>query len=96
MEIKHIEYIRWVDSAGVRQGWAPASDVEHTEGSTIHSCGIILKECDNWIVLVPHYSPETSNTYETICGEMHIPKCSIVLREKVYHLQIDGSNEHDD
>lgn len=77
-----LELIKWIDSCYNSDGW---NDLENGTISPcyIYSCGKIIKETDDYIVIAPHYAPKEKDVLgstESSCGEMAIPKCAIVAR----------------
>ncbi len=70
--------VKWVDAFGCSTTWEEIEDVE-AHAHYCYSVGWIVKESDDAIVLVPHYSPasELYNVKEQGCGDMTIPKLGI-------------------
>lgn len=77
-----IEFISWFDSYGVSPSWVNVDSCK-TEPVICYSSGFILKEDEFYIVICGHWAPknEIIENEEVACGEMAIPKCSIIKRE---------------
>lgn len=81
-----IELVQWVDSFGCASQWGEVSE----PGKPIpvvycYSIGFVVAEDAHTLVLVPHMHPENKAVGATKsgCGDMAIPKCSIVKREVI-------------
>lgn len=77
-------YLEWLDSYGVSANWESTGAVT----PAVHSCasvGWVVSETNDVIVVVPHISPEREEigAEESGCGEMTIPKCSVVCRREL-------------
>ena len=77
----NLEVIIWSDSYGVGSSWSETSDIDICP----HYCfsvGWVIKETNDAIAVVPHLSHPDNEEYlpEQGCGDMVIPKCSIVRR----------------
>ena len=78
----NIELVNWIDSYGCSTNWTSPDDIH----CAVHHCfsvGYILKESEETIIIAPHYSPlnKSIGTNEHVCGDMSIPKVSIISRE---------------
>ena len=74
-----LAYVEWQDSYGVSAIWQETKNAKPIQ----HKCfsvGWIIAENEDVIVLVPHLSPANNkiDAEEQGCGDMTIPKCSIV------------------
>lgn len=79
-EIKHqLVHITWKDSYGCGHEWSTLEDAV-VEPHYAQSVGWLVKENDEAVLIVPHVSPrhEDIGAREQGCGDMTIPKCSIV------------------
>jgi hypothetical protein len=78
----NIELVTWIDSYGCSPVWIDPEEI-HCAAHYCFSVGYILKESDEAIIVAPHYSPKNKviGTNECVCGEMTIPKVSIISRK---------------
>lgn len=83
MDKYNIELIKWADSYGVSASWEEINPVDEIPHVHCFSIGYIVAEDEEHIVVVPHMHPENDviGATESGCGDMTIPKCSIVERE---------------
>jgi len=65
--------IKWRDSRGVTESWEEISYRKKLKLCKIKSVGYLLNETKKYIEITPHLS---ENKY--CCGNMCIPKCSII------------------
>lgn len=91
-----VEYIEWLDSFGCGSNW---QHIDHERLSRIsfrHNCisvGFVIFENDDCVVIASHFSPENESigAEESACGDMTIPKASIVKRIVIIR---EVMNEH--
>lgn len=79
-----IEKITWLDSmAG--SGWKFIKDFQDGVSMECESIGYVIAETDKYIIIAPHYHSENDDAgaIESVCGEMSIPKCSILERKEL-------------
>jgi len=71
--------VKWVDSYGCTSAWGFIEDKDPI-AHHCYSVGWLVAESDAAIVVVPHLSPENKaiDSDEHGCGDMTIPKCSII------------------
>lgn len=74
-----LEAVVWIDS-GSTDGWVDVDELP-CEPVTIHSVGWVAAENDECLILVPHVGQDRRHT--CVCGNIAIPKCSIVKRRKL-------------
>jgi len=72
--------VEWVDSYGCTAHWGGFDNIP----PMAHSCytvGWLARESDDALLIVPHISPKLKgydDSEEQACGDMTIPKCSII------------------
>lgn len=71
-------YVEWVDSRGTHESWIELEDMAN-EYCTISSVGWVIKEDEELIHLVPHLGDNPDQG----CGDMVIPKVSIIYKMKL-------------
>ena len=76
-----IELIQWVDSFGCGSRWQEMDSMKDRAVLYCHSVGFVIKETDDYVVIVPHRAVETEQCEEQGCGDMTIPKVCITSRE---------------
>lgn len=76
----HIEKITWIDSYGCQSSWTEFDQIDVTPVHAI-SVGYVIKEDDEYVVVLPHFIGETAVNEQQGCGDMAIPKCSIKERK---------------
>lgn len=78
----NIEYIKWKDSYGCSSSWGEIGD-HLPKPAVCESAGFLLKEDSDYIVIAGHYhgSDDDIGSIASACGEMAIPKCSIIERK---------------
>lgn len=74
-----LEAIVWIDSSSAN-GWVDLGSLP-CETVTIHSVGWVAAENDECLTLVPHVAQDQRDP--AVCGDVTIPKCSIVKRRKI-------------
>lgn len=83
---RKLEYIHWVDSFGVGASWDEIDDMLDLDAIvTCHSVGWVAKETKDYVLIVPHWHDkqqvgENRRVNESGCGDMAIPKRSILTR----------------
>ena len=76
-------YVKWIDSSQCN-GWVLKEDLEDLSMDIV-SCGHLIKETDNFIVLSAHVGKDC------ICSPIQIPKVAIVSMEEINHGQANSS-----
>lgn len=81
ISIRALQYIRWEDSVGCSSSWCEIPD-RSPEPHICHTAGWVIAENDNCVVIAPHISPASEELQKDAhaCGDMAIPKRSIVRR----------------
>ena len=81
ISIRELHYIRWEDSVGCSSSWCEIPD-RSPEPHICHTVGWVIAENANCVVIAPHISPASDELQKDThaCGDMAIPKRSIVQR----------------
>jgi hypothetical protein len=80
-----IAYVRWIDSFGVSPGWG-SLDPENCKPIYCESVGYVIFEDDEIVTVAPHRTlPHPSQPENHYCGDMTIPKVSIMERRELRH-----------
>lgn len=66
--------VTWIDSLGCSSSWREKEYLTNSKPLLCRSVGWILRDDDNYIVLVPHTADETSHSDWQGCGDMTIPR----------------------
>lgn len=78
-----VEYIKWIDSFGVSSSWGTL-EPENCKPIYCESVGFVVFEDAVLITVAPHRTlPHPSQLENHYCGDMTIPKCSIVERQVI-------------
>jgi len=77
--IMDIECITWIDSFGAGPSWQELGEIT-TEPVLCTSVGFV-RETEDYIIVIPHYIKETKHNEAQGCGDMAIPKVSIMERK---------------
>ena len=79
------ELIEWIDAYGVGSDWVHLKDFKKSEPKPLlcKSIGWVLYEDDSLVVIVSHLTGVNSTCDQQACGDMTIPKVSIVKRRPV-------------
>lgn len=81
-EIK-ICYVEWIDSVGSDSGWKELDrDKFKNNFSKIISCGVLLHEDEEKIVLSSAYCPGDIYQRESIMGQIIVPKKCIIEAQR--------------
>ena len=80
--MRSIELITWCDSYGCSASWQEVNN-DPISLQPCYSAGFILKEDDKHVVIASHYAQQNDliGSVESACGDMTIPKCSILDRK---------------
>lgn len=78
----NIEKIEWRDSCGVSDSWTHINAIDNAMDVIAVSIGYVVKETEHYVVVLPHYIPESNNPQIEAqgCGDMAVPKTSIIKR----------------
>lgn len=80
--------IEWVDSHVAVGGWKLLDDFDrNAKAPFCRSVGWVVRDDDEIIVVVPHFIEEQGDVARQGCGDMTIPKCSVV---RVIDLEAPG------
>ena len=72
-----LKLIEWQDSRGVSAQWQFISTVKDDNLCICNSVGWVIKESKECVTIAPHIGIEIDGDNQ-VCGEMHIPKRSIL------------------
>lgn len=72
-----IVIVKWLDAFGCSSSWRERDDIEKATPSICESVGWLIKDEDDYIVLVPHVANETLGSTWQGCGDMTIPRAAI-------------------
>jgi len=75
-----LELIKWQDAMGVGPNWQETDQIG-PERLVITSVGKVISEDEDTVVIVSHIGGPTEASPEQACGDMHIPRASILSRE---------------
>ena len=70
-------FVKWIDSSQIH-GWILKEDLQEQDMNIV-SCGFIIRETENFIVL------STSVGKDCICSPIQIPKIAIISMEEINH-----------
>ena len=94
MDAKHkIEMIEWADHCSLSnndRGWRPWSEIENMEVVPIFSVGWVVKETDQYVIMVSHLGDDND-----VYGEMLIIKTCITRRLMLLDDNNDRRNRPD-
>ncbi|MCM1513357.1 MAG: hypothetical protein NC112_09680 [Oxalobacter formigenes] len=75
-----VELIKWIDTFGCPLGWEFEDEFE-TKTTKVRSVGFVLKETEEFIVLVPHIS---GSERRQLAGHISIPRQQIISRTIIF------------
>lgn len=81
---RKLVYIKWIDSYGCSSSWGEISEEEPVV-QYCYSVGWVIGESAELVMLAPHLSPKNKDIHseEHACGDMTIPKVSIIKRTEL-------------
>lgn len=80
--------VEWIDAHGCSPEWTEMPDKDTVRIPTVDSMGWLVYEDERAIVVMPHWCPKSPGVTEQGCGDMTIPRSSIV---KIVELQEVGA-----
>lgn len=80
MSDKRLVMVEWLDAMGVGQEWEELRSLaRRTHAIRIRSVGWVVLENSAQLILVPHITRHTNEDERQGCGEMAIPRDSVVF-----------------
>lgn len=79
-KINQLVYVKWVDAEGGLPDWTHIDEIVESpdEQMIVHTVGWLVAKGESKIVIVPHWYTQSEEDGVYGCGNMDIPRCSIL------------------